>query len=114
MQGKGNIAVPVTGHIFQAEHFLPYGVMARRVAFFQFTPRHHCDKLLAVDIADILGSHILAIPHDGDTVGHLKQFFQTVGYINNGNTLLFQIADDLEQGIYFVDGQRRRGLVHFY
>jgi len=64
------------------------------------------------DFFDRPGFDVGAVPHDHDTIGDLKNLFDPVADVDDSETLILELPDDLQQAVYFVGGQGRRRFVH--
>ncbi len=58
------------------------------------------------------GDNVFAIPEDSDLVRNLRQFFKTVGHIDNPNTLGFERPDDFKHLFNIVVRKGGGRLVH--
>src|SRR5699024_5468494 len=87
-------------------------VARRRFAQVEVLPDHVPHDPFQVDLAALtVCSDAAVAQHDG-AVGHLEGFLQVVGDVDDGHSAGEELADDLEEHLYFGGGQGRGGLVH--
>ena len=77
-----------------------------------FPADHPADNQLLGQLRRRPAAHQLAVAHDGDLMGNLKDFIHLMGNIDNGDALRRQLADNPEQNVHFCFAQGRSGLVH--
>ncbi len=73
---------------------------------------HQLRQLPGRDLAHLVGADLPAVAHDGHPVGHLEDLRQVVRDVDDGQAAALQRADDPEQPLHLLAGQRRGRLVH--
>ena len=101
------------GVILHAEHLFAGNLVGfLGVEVVHRLAHHLLHQGLGVDLTDGQGIHALAVAHDGHGVGDLEDLRQVVRDVDDGQTLRLQIADDAEQALNLLAGERGGGLVH--
>ena len=101
------------GEILHIEHFIADGyTLTLRVTLADFTTDHHTHDVVHVDVLDVLRTHICTVTQDGNAIAEFKDFFHSVGNIDDGNALFTQALDKLEQALGLTLGEGCGRLVH--
>ena len=110
---EGNVLYPVSvRQMLDGKNFFSGFLIVPDIVVGKGTSNHHGDKLVLVGLLYHLGSHILAVPHDGDPVTDLLQLAHLVGNIDDANALLCQIPHDAKQIFDLLVTDGGGGLVH--
>ena len=83
-----------------------------RESLVQRAAHHHADQLAFGGACDVHRAHELAVLQDGGPIGDLKHLVQAVRDVDDGDPLLLQRLDDVEQGLQLMPRQHRGRLVH--
>ena len=76
------------------------------------TADHHRDQLFRCNIFYGSFSNIRAVTENSYGISHFKDFFQSVGNVNDGTPFLFQPSDNGKELLLFALCQRGRRFIH--
>ena len=78
----------------------------------EFAADHHLDEPVARQAADVQRAHRLAVAHDRRPVGDLEDLVEAVADVDDGDAGGLEFADDGEEFLDLLPGERGAGLVH--
>ena len=111
--GEGDVLKQaVFGQMLDFQHRVADVAVPGRIALADVPANHHADNVIDIRLSDGLRCNEAAVAQDGDTVAELKNLFQPVGDIDNGDALAPQIPRHPEQNLRLLGGQRGGGLIH--
>ena len=104
MEFKADVLYAVAAEVFDLQHnLLTRGIVLDGIVLRELTSDHQLNQALLVGIFDIECADILPVPQDGNPVTDLKQLVQAVRDVDDGDALLLQIPDDVEEPSLFLD-----------
>jgi hypothetical protein len=93
----------------EGDVFLGWAVLEDRLV--QRPPDYHPRHPLGRGVRDRERVDNSPVAQNGQVVGDARDFLHPVGYVDHGHSLLGEAADEPEQGVDLVRGERARGLV---
>ena len=112
VQLEADIFHTVAAEVLDLQHdLLPGRIVLDRIVIGKFAPDHQLNQTLLVRVLNADRVDVLAVPEDGNPVTDLKQLIQAVGDVDDGNALLLEIADDIEQPALFFHGDGCCGFI---
>ena len=63
---------------------------------------HHGDDVIFVHAVSVTGTDMLPIADHADSIGYRFDFIEFVGNVNTGNTVILQIANNIQQNGRFL------------
>ena len=104
-QRKGDVIDPLNMAIHRVpgrQVFHPQDFLAAAVGFAwieggKLAADHHGDNVIFVHAVSVTGTDMLPIADHADGVGDGFDFIELVGNVNTGNTVILQIANNIQQ-----------------
>ena len=119
MQREGEVIhaldVAVNGmprrQVFHAQEFFAYGVWFVGIQCGELATHHHGDDVIFAHAFCFTRANVLPVADDADGVGNSFHLIELVRNIDAGDTVVLQVADDIEQNGGFLFGERGGWLV---
>ena len=110
MQREGEVIhaldVAVNGmprrQVFHAQEFFAYGVWFVGIQCGEFATHHHGDDVIFAHARGFTRADVLPIADHADSIGYRFDFIEFVGNVNTGNTVILQIANNIQQNGRFL------------
>jgi len=101
------------GVILHAENFFPgHRILSFRIKVLDRLAAHLLHQHGGIRLRNRKSVHQLAVPHNGDHVRDFEDLRQVVRNIDDGKSLFLECAEDREQPLHFLRGQRGGRFVH--
>ena len=112
MKGEINIRNFIARKMLYPQNFFPDFHISGRESLADLTAYHMLNQFLSRGFFCIHRCNVFSIAKHRTAICQFENLFHSMGYIDNGNSLCFQLPNGFKQNFYFRIGQCRRGLVH--
>jgi len=106
------VVLVVEVQVLDLQNGLLAHVLGNEVVVGQLAAGHVEREIAAGQLVGLAGVDILAVPHDADVVGNLKDLLDLVADEHDGDARVAQLADGLEEGFDLLLREGRGRLVH--